>query len=843
MILQIFRKQNRTDFERIEVFVVKLQDKSIDIKKGKQIVTLEWNSEYTIEDLLYDDILNVYIKEDDFTKGYILPILRNFNLNDLDESFILESIFNKRDQAYKKEMETKSNLLKKIIEHDAKRSVEDFKLFKEVLKASSDEDRNFDVLKNLVNKYKLKLNESNDPNLNKEGPKSHENTRSNSSPFALFNEGTLSSKEINSEEIQPLLPELETSLDILLSDKELEKGVVTIIEKVKQIDEQKKDLTLTLTEKIQIKHSPEISKLCWNAKNIYNFGNFVMRTLFFIKNKNPNCSWDDFLKIRQSIIPDPSIKDYAQKRQILLNAFNSLRNGIRYKDGEQIKKSLVTLLKYNKFYEKTGYSVISQQILRVLGTNWSTYFTNKKKFFKGEMDAMPGIPRYLDSDGEFMVIYTGHDFRSKTFLSHIEQTKRMAKYKKYRNITAEILFPPRHRHLFPHIRVRYEILQNLREVRVIPRGIYYEIEVRYNRAIEIDLRLCRSNAISIDLGVNNPIAMANNLGLRPILLRGKELKRTNYFINSKSPYYRSIQGVYRDIFKKIKTKPILQIIDEKRDKYIKTFKWKEKVTNILLNDPLITYNQFKTLHGENKELKYLFNYLKGIIEKKKDSTIPIADYIFYEENELNRKLKVCDDLKYDLEGRLTRERFQRLEELQQQNQNTLDRLFKTYRNKTRDATHKLSHYVIDYCKHNNIGTIIIGYNEGWKIRSKLSKSINRRFISLPFYKLIESIKYKALLCGIKVIVQEESYTSKCSAIDREPIEFHLKYAGVRNPTITGKDGESHKHYGQFYSNVSNKYIHSDINGAFNIGRKALSDLFENISQRQMMIPPKRIAVT
>ena len=160
MYLHIFRQENQTDFERIEVFVVGLRDKSIDIKDGKQIVTLSWNSEYTIEDLLYDDILNVYIKGDDFTKGYILPILRDFNLNDLDESLILESILSKRDQAYKKEMEIKSNILKKIIEHDTKRSVDDFKLFQEVLKSSSAEDRNFDVLKDLVNKNKLKLNES-----------------------------------------------------------------------------------------------------------------------------------------------------------------------------------------------------------------------------------------------------------------------------------------------------------------------------------------------------------------------------------------------------------------------------------------------------------------------------------------------------------------------------------------------------------------------------------------------------------------------------------------------------------------------------------------------------------
>ena len=842
MILHIFRKQNQTDFERIEVYVLGLRDKSIDIKKGKQIVTLSWNSEYTIEDLLYDDILNVYIKEDDFTKGYILPLLQNFNLNDLDESLMLESILNKRDQAYKKEMETKSNLLKKIIEHDTKRSVDDFKLFQEVLKSSSAEDRNFDVLKDLVNKYKLKLNESKDSNLNKEGPKSYENTRSNSSPFSLFNEGTLSSKEINSEEIQPLPPELEMSLDVLLSDKELEKGVFTITEKVKQVNEQKKDLTLTMTEKIQIKHSPEISKLCWNAKNAYNFGNFVMRTLFFIKHNNPNCSWHDFLTIRRSIMPDPSIKDYAQKRQLLLDAFNSLKNGIKYRNKIQIKTSLVSLLKFSKFYENTGYAVVSQQILRVLGANWSTYYTNRKKFFRGELDSMPGIPRYLDLNGEFMTIYTEQLFRSKAFYSHIKQTKRIAKYKKYRNTTAEILFPTRHRHLFPRVRVRYEILQNLKEVRVIPRGIYYEIEVRYERPIE-DYGLCRNNAVSIDLGVNNPIAMANNLGLRPILLRGKELKRANYFINSKSPYYRSIQGVYRDIFKKIKTKPILQIIDKKKQKYIKTFKWKKNIANIILNDPLMTYDRFKTLHGKNKELKYLFNYLKGLNEKKKNSSTPITDYLYYEEVELTRKLNVCDDLKCDLGGRPAGERFQRLNYLREQNQNVLDGLFKTYRNKTRDATHKLSHYIIGYCKHNNFGTIIIGYNEGWKTRSKLSKSVNRKFISLPFYKLIESIKHKALLCGITVIVQEESYTSKCSAIDRESIEWHLNYAGVRNPTIAGNDGKSHKHYGQFYSKKSGKYIHADVNGAFNIGRKARPDLFENIHQRQMLIPPRRKAIT
>lgn len=147
------------------------------------------------------------------------------------------------------------------------------------------------------------------------------------------------------------------------------------------------------------------------------------------------------------------------------------------------------------------------------------------------------------------------------------------------------------------------------------------------------------------------------------------------------------------------------------------------------------------------------------------------------------------------------------------------------------------------CDQYDIGTILIGYNEGWKNHSKLSKAVNRKFIPLPFYKLIACIKYKSELCGINVIIQEESYKSKCSAIDKESIEFHYEYAGIRNPDIKGKDGKSHKHYGQFYSYISNKYVHSDVNGAFNIGRKAIPYLFENIIQRQMLIPPVRIAVT
>lgn len=594
---------------------------------------------------------------------------------------------------------------------------------------------------------------------------------------------------------------------------------------------------LTLTEKIQVNWSSELYNICRRAKNLYNFALFICRKIYFLHKKNPNVSWDDFLTIRENIMPEPSVKDYTQKRQKLLETFDKLQNIIKYKVYDKIGDTLSTLIKYSKFYKNIGYAQSSQQINRVLGRAWQTYETNLNLFYDHELEHRPNLPYFKHKDGEFMMIYTLQDIRSVAFERHLDATKRTVRYKTYSKTTAELLFPKKHRYL-PPIRVRYDILKNVREVRIIPKSGYYEIEIRYKKDTE-DYGLSRNNAISIDLGMRNPLTIVNNLGLQSILLQGRELKEANYFINSKSPYYRSIQDVYNDIlkrFKENKSKTVLEIIQEKAQKYIKVFQWKEMVADIILNNPKMTYNQFKALNDKSKKLKNLFTYLKT----KKKTTI--TDYLFYEEKELKRRLDICDSLNDSLEREYEQDRLQYIKTFQQKNQEILNKLFRVYMNKTRDAIHKISRFVITLCKQYDIGTIMIGYNEGWKSHSKMNKAVNRKFIPLPFYKLIESIKYKALLCGIKVIVQEESYTSKCSAIDKESIEFHIEYAGIRNITILGRDGKSQEHYGQFYSYISQKYIHSDVNGAFNIGRKGAPHLFECVPQRQMLIPPRRIAV-
>ena len=77
--------------------------------------------------------------------------------------------------------------------------------------------------------------------------------------------------------------------------------------------------------------------------------------------------------------------------------------------------------------------------------------------------------------------------------------------------------------------------------------------------------------------------------------------------------------------------------------------------------------------------------------------------------------------------------------------------------------------------------------------------------------------YKAKLVGIQVIIQEESYTSKASFLDADPI-----------PTYQADRPEKQVFSGKriarsWYRASDGQVIHADINGSYNILRKSSSD--------------------
>ena len=128
-------------------------------------------------------------------------------------------------------------------------------------------------------------------------------------------------------------------------------------------------------------------------------------------------------------------------------------------------------------------------------------------------------------------------------------------------------------------------------------------------------------------------------------------------------------------------------------------------------------------------------------------------------------------------------------------------------NKIDDYLHKTSRYIISQAASNDVRTIIVGHNKNWKQEVSIGKANTQNFVSIPFDKLIHELKYKGMLEGINVIEIEESYTSKCSALDNETVENHDKYIGKR------------VHRGLFQS--KDRLLNADVNGAINIMRKFL----------------------
>ena len=144
----------------------------------------------------------------------------------------------------------------------------------------------------------------------------------------------------------------------------------------------------------------------------------------------------------------------------------------------------------------------------------------------------------------------------------------------------------------------------------------------------------------------------------------------------------------------------------------------------------------------------------------------------------------------------------------QKSSKRIQNLFRKRHNQVKDYLHKASRRVIDICLLKDIGTIVIGHNKGWKQECNMGKRNNQNFVQIPFNTLISMIKYKAEEVGIKVIVVEESYTSKTD---------HLVLEEMKH--IDNRKNKRLKR-GLFKSDYNGRIINADINGSIGILRKA-----------------------
>jgi putative transposase len=151
--------------------------------------------------------------------------------------------------------------------------------------------------------------------------------------------------------------------------------------------------------------------------------------------------------------------------------------------------------------------------------------------------------------------------------------------------------------------------------------------------------------------------------------------------------------------------------------------------------------------------------------------------------------------------------------------------------------HQASRHIIDLLVKEGIGTLVIGKNDAWKQEANMGKRTNQNFVQIPHARFISMLTYKAELVGITVKVTEESYTSKASLLDLDPLPVR-KNGDDTKYTFSGKRVKR-----GLYRASNGRYIHADCNGSGNIIRKVAPDAFGSKGVEDFAVHPVRITLT
>ena len=153
----------------------------------------------------------------------------------------------------------------------------------------------------------------------------------------------------------------------------------------------------------------------------------------------------------------------------------------------------------------------SQQVLRTLFKDWKSFFTTIKDYNKNKSKykGRPKLPKYKAKNGRCKLSMTNQSCKIKGDYVILPKTK----------LTLEIGIDTSN--------------SKLKEVRIVPAGSMYKIELVWDKEIIGNVELNGNAYIGIDLGLNNLATITNNIGLKPIIINGKPLKSINQYYNKK----------------------------------------------------------------------------------------------------------------------------------------------------------------------------------------------------------------------------------------------------------------------------------------------------------------------
>ena len=151
----------------------------------------------------------------------------------------------------------------------------------------------------------------------------------------------------------------------------------------------------------------------------------------------------------------------------------------------------------------------SQQTLKMLDYVWKSFFASMKDWKRNPSKylGMPKLPKYLPQNGRYIWSIKNNGCRIRD--GKIEFViKRLSK----------VSIPTKAR-------------GRLLCVRFVPKGTCYVMEIVTEVEVPDQPNGEPKRIVGIDLGVNNLVTVANNIGLMPIIVNGRGVKSLNQFYN------------------------------------------------------------------------------------------------------------------------------------------------------------------------------------------------------------------------------------------------------------------------------------------------------------------------
>jgi len=303
----------------------------------------------------------------------------------------------------------------------------------------------------------------------------------------------------------------------------------------------------------------------------------------------------------------PRVDSLSFKCKNLYNYANYLIRQEFINNGNWIRcNELRTILHKEQFDYKALLSQTAYQVLLVLDNNWISFFRSIKDWMKHKSKYLgkPKLPKYKAKNGRSIVVFSNQQCLVRNGF---------------------ITFP----RIFGGFKLKTNI-SSLQQIRIIPCGRHYKLEVVYN-VEKVEKKPFNYRIASIDLGLDNFVTMTNNIGLKPVVINGKIIKSMNQ-------YYNKVLSEKKSTLKKIHDKDWSNELDRftwKRNNKIQDYlhKRSREIVDYLIE------NEINTLVvGNNKEWKQNINI--GYKNNQEFVQIPYASFI--------QKLRYkCEDVGID----------------------------------------------------------------------------------------------------------------------------------------------------------------------------------------------------